>query len=116
MEKYVEELSFYLSDPSIPYVLHAAAYAHLHMARIHPFEDGNGRTSRIIQNAILRKGGLPPAVIFQGERFDYYDRLDSAKWGWRERTGQKNQVPSKGERNFFEYIAGKVSASLDRLV
>ncbi len=116
MKGFVDEMNFYLSKPNIPYVLVAAATAHLHLARIHPFEDANGRAARGVQNVILRRGNLPPAVIYPGERFEYHNYLDNAKMGWRERKGQNSDLPSEGERRFYEFIAGKVSSSLDRLV
>ena len=41
----------------------AAFYSHLHLARIHPFNDGNGRTARIFQDVILDNLGFPSPVI-----------------------------------------------------
>lgn len=35
-----------------------AAMAHLHVVSVHPFGDGNGRISRIIQSLVLAHGGL----------------------------------------------------------
>lgn len=35
-----------------------AAMAHLHVVSIHPFRDGNGRISRILQSLVLARGGL----------------------------------------------------------
>lgn len=35
-----------------------AALAHYHLALIHPFGDGNGRTARLIEAAILRSAGV----------------------------------------------------------
>jgi Fic family protein len=35
-----------------------AAMAHLHVVSAHPFRDGNGRISRIIQSLVLARGGL----------------------------------------------------------
>lgn len=40
-----------------------AAFAHNRFLEIHPFEDANGRTARLIANAILLKNGLPPFDI-----------------------------------------------------
>lgn len=36
---------------------------HIEFERIHPFEDGNGRTGRIITNAHLLHNNLPPIII-----------------------------------------------------
>jgi Fic family protein len=35
-----------------------AAMAHLHVVSVHPFRDGNGRVSRIVQSLVLARGGL----------------------------------------------------------
>jgi Fic family protein len=38
-----------------------AALAHLNVVRVHPFQDGNGRVSRIVQSLVLaREGALTP--------------------------------------------------------
>jgi len=39
------------------------AVAHYNMARIHPFDDGNGRGARLLMNLIFIKKGLPPARV-----------------------------------------------------
>ena len=115
---YLGNLKSLLMDDSTSGVLEAAAYAHLHLDRIHPFEDGNGRTARVVQNVILKKmRGLPPPIIYPGERFDYHQHLDRAINDWRCRTGNPaEKFDSRGEKMFYNYIAGKVSASLDMLL
>ena len=35
-----------------------AAMAHLHVVSVHPFRDGNGRISRIVQSLVLARQGL----------------------------------------------------------
>ncbi len=40
------------------HVVVRAAMAHLHVISVHPFADGNGRVSRIVQSLILARGGL----------------------------------------------------------
>lgn len=48
---------------------------HIRFERIHPFEDGNGRTGRILVNRGLMRAGLAPAVIPLEERAAYMDLL-----------------------------------------
>jgi Fic family protein len=43
--------------------IHAAVWAHAEVVRIHPFEDGNGRSSRLLMNWILVFLGLRPLRI-----------------------------------------------------
>lgn len=45
-----------------------AAIAHYKLVHIHPFTDGNGRTSRLLMNTILMKYGYPPIVIQKQQR------------------------------------------------
>jgi fido (protein-threonine AMPylation protein) len=42
---------------------HVAVWAHAEIIRIHPFLDGNGRTSRILMNTVLVKLGFRPVPI-----------------------------------------------------
>lgn len=58
-----------------------AALAHLDLVGIHPFVDGNGRTSRLLMNLILMKQGYFPAVILKNDRKRYYDALEKGHKG-----------------------------------
>lgn len=58
-----------------------ATAAHAWLARIHPFVDGNGRTSRILMNLILIRNGYPICIITQEERLRYYDALEESQAG-----------------------------------
>ena len=55
----------------------AAKFHHLFVG-IHPFQDGNGRVGRLCMNFILMKAVIPPAIIRQEERLDYYLALEQA--------------------------------------
>jgi Fic family protein len=46
---------------------------HIVFESIHPFIDGNGRTGRIILNWQRVKVGLPILIIYEDERWKYYD-------------------------------------------
>lgn len=46
-----------------------AALAHYKLVHIHPFTDGNGRTSRLLMNTILMRSGYPPVIIPKQQRF-----------------------------------------------
>ena len=46
--------------------------------RIHPFRDGNGRTSRILLNYMFVRYGYPTITITGKERFAYFNSLQKA--------------------------------------
>ena len=55
-----------------------AALVHGELVKIHPFVDGNGRTSRLIMNLDLMNHGYNPVIIKKEKRLEYYDVLDKA--------------------------------------
>lgn len=55
-----------------------AARVHVDFVKIHPFTDGNGRTSRLLMNLELMKDGYPPVVFPVERRLEYYEALDAA--------------------------------------
>ncbi|KAK0491574.1 fido domain-containing protein [Armillaria novae-zelandiae] len=52
-----------------------ASWIHLLLARCHPFNDGNGRTARLISSIPLMMHEYPPLSIGLTQRSDYYDGL-----------------------------------------
>jgi DNA-binding transcriptional ArsR family regulator len=44
-----------------------AAMAHLHVTSVHPFRDGNGRVSRIVQSLVLARAGIASPEFFSIE-------------------------------------------------
>ncbi|XP_044742126.1 protein adenylyltransferase Fic [Chrysoperla carnea] len=58
-----------------------AAIAHYKLVYIHPFVDGNGRTSRLLMNMILMQAGFPPVIIPKQHRHKYYETLELANEG-----------------------------------
>jgi Fic family protein len=53
-----------------------AAWTHAEFVRIHPFVDGNGRTSRLLMNYQLISNGFMPINIRNENKLDYYTTLD----------------------------------------
>jgi len=55
--------------------VHVAVWAHAEVIRVHPFEDGNGRTSRLLLDAILLRLGLRP-IAFEIPKEEYRTALN----------------------------------------
>ena len=54
-----------------------AAWTHAEFVRIHPFPDGNGRTSRLIMNYQLMLNGFSAISINKEERLAYFNALEA---------------------------------------
>ncbi len=93
----------------------AAALLHFHVLRVHPFEDGNGRTSRVLQNVYLVRNDLPPALIERGERELYNRLVEEAVGGHRMRTALSRGRISEEEQRFYEFVGSKVLIGLERI-
>jgi Fic family protein len=69
---------------ALVYAIIKAVLAHLYLAWIHPFGDGNGRTARLVEYQILISSGVPmPAAHllsnhYNETRSEYYRQLDRA--------------------------------------
>jgi Fic family protein len=55
--------------------------AHRRLVEIHPFNDGNGRTARLLMNLVLLRGGYPPVAVRLQDRPAYIDALQHAQTG-----------------------------------
>ena len=55
-----------------------AALLHGELVKIHPFIDGNGRTSRLLMNLDIMNHGYNPVIIKKEDRLEYYEALDKA--------------------------------------
>lgn len=81
------------------HIIELAALLHHKLVYIHPFFDGNGRTSRIIMNLFLMQYGFPLVIILKNDRKKYYNVLSQAD--------KENYKP------LVQFIAQSVERSLD---
>lgn len=104
VEMYRQVKDFYLDlnwkrDSLNPIEL--AAWTHAEFVRIHPFRDGNGRTSRLIMNYQLMSNGFPAIDIAKEHRLEYFNALEAYAM-------EDNLTP------FTEMIAELVEQRLDQ--
>ena len=74
--KMAQFVDWYNTEAHTLHPVERAAKVHADFVGIHPFVDGNGRTSRLLMNLELLKAGYPPSVITVENRLAYYEALD----------------------------------------
>lgn len=102
IEKMMEDyFIFYETQKDILHPVVLAAEMHERLVTIHPFIDGNGRTSRLVMNLILLKNGFTIANL----KGSYDDRMRYYK------TLEQVQVNHESDL-FYELITEHVESSL----
>ena len=97
MDWYAEKIE----DADVNPILIAAEF-HYKFITIHPFDDGNGRTARILMNFILMKFGYPPVIIKTEDKANYFAALQLADTG--------------NVEAFVNYIAQNLVRSLEIMI
>lgn len=82
LQKEMEDLiNWYNENKNRLHPVELSAEMHERLVSIHPFIDGNGRTSRLLMNLILLQNGYPIAIL-KGDtenRLKYYETLEIAQ-------------------------------------
>ena len=87
LAEWLESDTFRSDDPETAFALTViqAVYAHLYIAWIHPFGDGNGRTARLLEFMLLARSGQMPLLAahllsnhYNLTRDQYYRELEAA--------------------------------------
>lgn len=104
---------FIEDDTSAKYDLLKIAISHHRFAWIHPFDNGNGRTVRMLTYAMLMKYGfnvhigqrlINPTAVFCNDRDKYYDFLSKAD------TGSDEDILT-----WCEYVLSGLSEEIEKL-
>jgi len=122
----IEDLCDYVNDHwQLSTPIHLAAYVMWRLNWIHPFADGNGRTSRIVSYVLLsiRAGAILPGTPtipdqIVDNRNPYFDALDAADVAW---SGGRLDVSKMEEllgallarqlTSFYQSVGGKMPGS-----
>lgn len=106
VQKEMENLFiWYNENKSTLHPVELSAEMHERLVTIHPFIDGNGRTSRLLMNLILLQNGYPIAIL-KGDtesRLKYYSTLELAQT-------KNNKQP------FIDFIAQNILATIKRII
>ena len=119
----IEEMCDYINDhwaDATP--IHLGAYIMWRLNWIHPFADGNGRTSRILSYVVLsiRAGALLPGTPtipdqIVDNRNPYFDALDAADNAWKEGRVDLSQMEellgsllARQLASFYQAVGGKL--------
>lgn len=104
-EMYRQVKEFYAT---LPYrdgmnAIELAAWAHAEFVKIHPFVDGNGRTSRMIMNYQLMAAGFLPVSIAKENRLPYFEALEAYAVG-SDLKPFAEMIASLEEQRLEEYL------------
>lgn len=105
-EMYQQIKNFYADMPyrAESNAVEFAAWTHAEFVKIHPYVDGNGRTSRMIMNYQLMANGFLPVSIAKENRLEYFEVLEAYAV-----TGELQpfieMIASLEEQRLDEYLA-----------
>lgn len=98
MQALVESLN---SGPSATHHLVEAAMAHLNLAMVHPFSDGNGRMARALQTLVLARSGVMSPVFCSIE--EYLGRNQQAYYAVLADVGAGSWHPERDVRPWIRF-------------
>lgn len=79
--KMQELMDWYREEENALHPVTLAAMLHYKFVSIHPFDDGNGRISRLLMNYVFLKNNLPPIIIKSADKQNYLNVLHLADLG-----------------------------------
>ena len=72
---------WYYSAKKVLHPVELGAILHNKLVRLHPFSDGNGRTSRVVMNWILMKNKFPMFYVELRDKINYYKAIEEGDKG-----------------------------------
>lgn len=89
-----------------------ATLFHYRYIRIHPFEDGNGRVSRLIVNYILHRHGYPMIVVKSSDKTNYLIALNRCDLAVGKVPADGAHAPLERILPFVEYMSNCLERAL----
>jgi Fic family protein len=68
-----------VADISVTDKINICFDAHFDLVTIHPFYDGNGRTSRLLMNYLQLYFSLPMSIVFKEDKAAYFEALQQTR-------------------------------------
>ncbi len=59
--------------------LELSFWVHFELVSIHPFGDGNGRTSRLLMNFVQEYFDLPLGIVYKNDKLSYFNALEKTR-------------------------------------
>jgi Fic family protein len=104
MKTLVSDINTRLSEvKTFTEICELAFDTHFRFVSIHPFADGNGRTSRLLMNYILAKFDLPIFYVFKSSRISYIQALERAR-----ETADRTILHNFMYRQYQKFIAKEI--------
>lgn len=81
------------------------AMFHITYMRIHPFEDGNKRSAKLITTINLLKEGIPPVIITKEDTDEYYEFINNRDYnGFAEFLKQRSNLEDNTMIGFYKIV------------
>jgi len=117
-EKVINLMNYYISNYNndISDIFEKVAKYHIEFETIHPFEDGNGRTGRLLINYELLKNNYYPVIIDQNNRTKYYELIRKNDYkAMAEWFRELSKTEEERVRNFVWFFTNSLNVIDDKL-
>lgn len=101
LEPLIDELIEYMNNGDNESTTIKGAMTHLNLTLMHPFSDGNGRTARCLQTAVLASGGIVAPIFSSIE--EYIGRNQQAYYDVLSRVGGGGWHPERDCRPWVRF-------------